>query len=384
VKTLALFVVALAVALPVTVFVYLLTTQVTPNLFVDIGAAGFVCAVVVRLIARVPWRWSFAVPLALALVLALPTVKEALLPPAAFSDSGLAAALEPTMIPLKTVRAGSGFEDLEPLVPILTGRRIVALGEATHGTREFFQMKHRLLEFLVRRLGFRHYGMELSAPDGEQLDQFIHGKDVDLDRVLYWPWATEEVVEMLRWMQRFNASVPPEDQLTFHGIDPRSGDRDPVMAANVGKILASLSPDSGIVLGAANAHISNAPGWMGSYLKKEFGARAYLLGFEFNRGAFTSRSGAIHTFSAGPAPAHYYAHALARQPSPIVFLDVARLRGDPVTRRWIELDQSSHHFQELHVVFRLVPSWHTDRTSWTRLYDGLVFVRDTTPAVGLP
>jgi hypothetical protein len=277
VKTLALFVVALAVALPVTVFVYLLTTQVTPNLFVDIGAAGFVCAVVVRLISRVPWRWSFAVPLALALVLALPTVKEALLPPAAFSDSGLAAALERTTIPLKTVRAGSGSEDLEPLVPILTGRRIVALGEATHGTREFFQMKHRLLEFLVKRLGFRHYGMELSAPDGEQLDQFIHGKD-----------------------------------------------------------------------------------------------------------ALTSRSGAIHTFSAGPAPDHYYAHALARLPSPIVFLDVARLRGDPVTRRWIELDQSSHHFQELHVVFRLVPSWHTDRTSWTRRYDGLVFVRDTTPAVGLP
>jgi len=382
VKTVALLVVAVAIGSPVAAFTYILFTQFTPNLFVDLVPAVGVFAVIVRMMSRISWSMSFAVPLVLLVLLGVPTMREVLLPPATFSDPGLDAALARTTIPLKTVRAESGFEDLEPLVPLLTGRRIVALGEATHGTREFFQMKHRLLEFLVTRLGFRHYGMELSPDDGRRLNQFIHGENIDLRTVLYWPWGTEEVVEMLQWMRRFNAETRADDQLTFHGIDPRYGDRDPVMAANVGKILSSLGPDSRIVLWAHNAHISNAPGWMGSYLKKEFGASAYLLGFEFSQGAFTSRTGAVHTFAVDPAPPHYYAHALARLRSPLLFLDITRLGEDPVTRRWIEADQSSHHFQELHVVFRLFPSWHTERTSWTRLFDGVVFVRDTSPAKG--
>ena len=50
-----------------------------------------------------------------------------------------------------------------------------------------------------------------------------------------------------------------------------------------------------IVLWAHNEHISNAPAWMGSYLKHKYGEAAYLLGFEFNQGAFTPRTGAIHS-----------------------------------------------------------------------------------------
>ena len=54
-------------------------------------------------------------------------------------------------IPLATVEAGNGFSDLEPLRRIIGDARIVSLGEATHGTREFFQLKHRRSE--ERRVG---------------------------------------------------------------------------------------------------------------------------------------------------------------------------------------------------------------------------------------
>ena len=50
-------------------------------------------------------------------------------------------------IPLKTVEAGNGFDDITPLEHIVGDARVVALGEATHGTREFFQLKHRIIEF---------------------------------------------------------------------------------------------------------------------------------------------------------------------------------------------------------------------------------------------
>ncbi|HXY41772.1 MAG TPA: carboxypeptidase regulatory-like domain-containing protein, partial [Vicinamibacteria bacterium] len=56
--------------------------------------------------------------------------------------------------PLTTVEPGRSLADLEPLRAVVGEARVVGLGEATHGTREFFQLKHRLLEFLVERMGF--------------------------------------------------------------------------------------------------------------------------------------------------------------------------------------------------------------------------------------
>ena len=55
-------------------------------------------------------------------------------------------------IRLATVEAGHGFDDLQPLKRIIGTARMVTLGEATHGSREFFQLKHRLLRY--RRTGW--------------------------------------------------------------------------------------------------------------------------------------------------------------------------------------------------------------------------------------
>ena len=68
-------------------------------------------------------------------------------------------------IALTTVEAGNGFADLQPLRQIVGDARIVALGEATHGTREFFQLKHRLLEFLVSEMDFNIFAIEASLPE---------------------------------------------------------------------------------------------------------------------------------------------------------------------------------------------------------------------------
>jgi erythromycin esterase len=51
--------------------------------------------------------------------------------------------LRDNAVPLATTEPGSGFADLEPLRKVIGDARIVSLGEATHGTREFFQLKHR-------------------------------------------------------------------------------------------------------------------------------------------------------------------------------------------------------------------------------------------------
>src|SRR5689334_16326919 len=62
-------------------------------------------------------------------------------------DSGVTAWLKQHAITIKSVEAGNGFDDLQPLKRVLADVRVVGLGEATHGTREFFQFKHRMVEF---------------------------------------------------------------------------------------------------------------------------------------------------------------------------------------------------------------------------------------------
>ncbi|MFD7342575.1 erythromycin esterase family protein [Streptomyces violascens] len=99
------------------------------------------------------------------------------------------------------------------------------MGEATHGTREFFQLKHRLLEFLVREMGFRTLAMEASAAASRAVNAYVqHGTGnarSALAGLGFWTWRTEEVLTMIEWMREYNSAVPPQQRVTFAGIDPQ-------------------------------------------------------------------------------------------------------------------------------------------------------------------
>lgn len=370
----------------------LITSWIVINVLISGLAFGIICYGLLRNAAPIQEfghskRFAAAVSvISLVVVIAIiaaPTLSELLTPAPNNATSDVISALQEHTIALKTVQAGSGFEDLQPLKPILEGKRIIALGEATHGTREFFQMKHRMLEFLVKEMGYENFGMETSPDVGQALDDYIHGGSGNPREVLYWPWATAEVMDMLDWMRAYNADTLTARKIAFHGIDPTVGDRDRVMAENVGRLLAQSGPDSKIVLWAHNAHISNCTGCMGHYLKQQFGDQAYLLGFEFDHGSFTSRMATIQTYSVGPASPAYYAYALSKTGKPVQFLDFQTISISPALEEWLAKDQSSHEFQELHAIFRLVPAWHTVYTSWLKLYDGVIFIEESTPAIGL-
>ncbi|ONI69114.1 erythromycin esterase [Kribbella sp. ALI-6-A] len=133
--------------------------------------------------------------------------------------------LERTAWPLAGVEAGTPTGDLEPLKKVLADVRLVGLGESTHGTREFFQLKHRLLEFLVTELGFRTLLMEASESAAIAVDAYVRGGPGDAPTVVsdlgFWVWRTEEVVAMVQWMRKYNAGRPADEQVGFVGIDPQ-------------------------------------------------------------------------------------------------------------------------------------------------------------------
>jgi len=126
-----------------------------------------------------------------------------------------------TATPVRSVQGGTGFEDLEPLAKLVGDARIVALGEPTHGSREAFQMKHRLLEYLVRERGFTLFSIEASMTESYRLEDYVlrgEGNPAALiGGMHFWTWNTEEVLAMVEWMREHNSKA--EKPVHFTGFD---------------------------------------------------------------------------------------------------------------------------------------------------------------------
>ncbi len=131
--------------------------------------------------------------------------------------------LQKNAVALDTPEAGHGFADLQPLKSMIGNARLVCLGEATHGSREFFQLKHRMLEFLASEMGFTVFGIEASYPESLVVNEYVltgRGDPADaLSTMRFWVWDTEEVLDLIRWMRRYNEDPRHQPKLKFYGFD---------------------------------------------------------------------------------------------------------------------------------------------------------------------
>ena len=149
--------------------------------------------------------------------------------------------LRKNAIAFKTDRAESGFDDLQPLKAIIGDARIVGLGEATHGTAEFFRMKHRLVEFLASEKGFTLFAIEANMPEAYRVNDYVLNGKGDPKALLrgmyFWTWDTQEVLDMILWMRKFNASG--KGRIQFLGFDMQTA---AVAAENAREFVADLDP----------------------------------------------------------------------------------------------------------------------------------------------
>ncbi|MFD1874916.1 erythromycin esterase family protein [Hymenobacter bucti] len=129
--------------------------------------------------------------------------------------------LNQQLTPIAAVRAGSGFADLAPLAPVVASARVVGLGECTHGTHEVFQLKHRLLEYLVTQQGFTTLALEVDYGWGEILNDYIQTGAGDSLLVRqaagFTLWDTTEFWEMVEWMRVYNQQHAAK--IRYVGID---------------------------------------------------------------------------------------------------------------------------------------------------------------------
>ena len=135
--------------------------------------------------------------------------------------------LQANGIPFDTVEPETGLDDLMFLEDLVGDARIVALGESNHGTHEFFQLKHRLVEYLVEEMGFDLLAVEANWPEADLVNDYIRTCEGDERSLLvglrYWTWNTQEILDLVQWMCAHNQTSGVEP-VSFTGFDMQSPD----------------------------------------------------------------------------------------------------------------------------------------------------------------
>ncbi|OEJ29028.1 hypothetical protein AS594_36075 [Streptomyces agglomeratus] len=123
-------------------------------------------------------------------------------------------------------RSARPLGDLTALGHMVGGARIVGLGEASHSAHEFFTLKHRVFRHLVTTKGFRSFALETSWSTGLRLDAYVTRGIGDPAQIMrddfqgqYAFWNTQEYLDLIHWMRRYNLAHPGRPQLRFVGND---------------------------------------------------------------------------------------------------------------------------------------------------------------------
>ena len=116
--------------------------------------------------------------------------------------------------------------NLDGLMERIGDARVVLLGEATHGTAEFYDMRAHISRELIRRKGFNFIAVEADWPDAAQVDHFIRGtrsepgEEIAFSRFPTWMWANRQVLEFVKWLRDYNQQFPdPDHAVGFYGLD---------------------------------------------------------------------------------------------------------------------------------------------------------------------
>jgi protein-L-isoaspartate(D-aspartate) O-methyltransferase len=117
--------------------------------------------------------------------------------------------------------------DLGGLLERIGEARVVLLGEATHGTSEFYRMRARITRELVERHGFTIVAAEADWPDAARVDRYVRGRTRDgaptewkaFSRFPTWMWRNVEFREFVDWLHAHNLDRPASEQAGFYGLD---------------------------------------------------------------------------------------------------------------------------------------------------------------------
>ncbi|HET7425517.1 MAG TPA: erythromycin esterase family protein [Gemmatimonadales bacterium] len=118
--------------------------------------------------------------------------------------------------------------DFDPLLERIGNARYVLLGEASHGTHEFYRIRAEITKRLIRERGFHAVAVEADWPDAYRVNRYVRGRpgageaSEALDgfqRFPQWMWRNADILDFVGWLRSHNDGLPDTDRVGFYGLD---------------------------------------------------------------------------------------------------------------------------------------------------------------------
>jgi erythromycin esterase-like protein len=141
--------------------------------------------------------------------------------------------------------------DFQPIMEMVADAQFVLLGEATHGSHEFYAARAEITQRLIERRGFTGICVEADWPDAYRVNRYVRGLGGDEEaveslgdfkRFPTWMWRNSQMLEFIGWLREFNDERPPRDRVGFYGMDMYS------LHSSMGAVIRYLDrvdPDAG-------------------------------------------------------------------------------------------------------------------------------------------
>src|ERR1700687_399835 len=119
-------------------------------------------------------------------------------------------------------------DDFDPLVQLVGDARVVCIGEATHGTDEFYHQRAQLTQRLILEKDFAAVAAEADWPDAYRVNRYVRGIGSDSDaeealrdfkRFPAWMWRNADVLDFVGWLRAHNEGLNGKDKVGFYGLD---------------------------------------------------------------------------------------------------------------------------------------------------------------------
>jgi erythromycin esterase-like protein len=141
-----------------------------------------------------------------------------------FGESALVRVVRDAARPLT-----GALDDYDPLLERIGDSRLVLIGEASHGTHEFYRERAVLTKRLIAEKGFSAVAVEGDWPDAYRVNRYVRGAGDDQDavealsgfqRFPAWMWRNADVLDFVGWLRAHNDRIhPPERRVGFYGLD---------------------------------------------------------------------------------------------------------------------------------------------------------------------
>nr|WP_198160612.1 erythromycin esterase family protein [Pedobacter panaciterrae] len=263
----------------------------------------------------------------------------------------------------------------------LKEKEIVGLGEASHGTHEFYTEKARIISYLIENCDFRTVAFEVPDSIMMQIDSFIQTGQGDLKKTMKGMglYGVEEIYQLFLTLRDYNKSNAGEKRVKLIGFDKPEYWSDPIsrdglMAENVIKIVSNEATK--MIIWAHNVHLLKDTTaqylCMGGYITKHFGDRYFAL-------ALDTYEGSVNVLNQGKFEAHVFKtnlHTLSRT------MSKAQAR-----RFYLKFNTEDDPFKgALEHITNIYSNWNEPKPIPMRPgidFDAVLFIKNTTPSIQL-